>query len=72
MQDVGDVAVDEDIAGLEAEEGSLRDAGVTAADPKDGRVLSLCALGEEVGVLVGDGLGPGGVAVQVGLEFVVV
>jgi hypothetical protein len=31
--DVGDVAVDEDVAGLEAEDGGFGDAGVGAADP---------------------------------------
>ena len=31
--DIGDVAVDEDVAGLEAEEGGFGDAGVGAADP---------------------------------------
>jgi hypothetical protein len=31
--DVGDVAVDEDVTGLETEEGGFGDAGVGAADP---------------------------------------
>jgi hypothetical protein len=31
--DVGDVAVDEDVAGLQAQEGGFGDAGVGAADP---------------------------------------
>ena len=32
-QDVGDVAVDEDVAGVEAEDGGLRAARVGASDP---------------------------------------
>lgn len=39
-EDVGDVAVDEDVAGLEAEHGGFGDAGVGAADPEDLGVLA--------------------------------
>ena len=57
-QDVGDVAVDEDVAGFEAEDGGFRDAGVGAADPEDLRLLAGSEGGEEVGLVVGCCLGP--------------
>lgn len=37
---VGDVAVHEDVAGFEAEDGRFGDAGVGAADPEDLGVLA--------------------------------
>jgi len=64
VDDVGDVAVGEDVAGLEAEDGGLRDAGVGAADPEDLGRLALTAFGKEVGVFLGRLLGP----TLVGLE----
>ena len=67
-EDVGDVAVDEDVAGPEAEEGGLGDAGVGAAEPEDLRVLAAGEGGEEVRQLVGDGLGPVFVLVEAGLD----
>ncbi len=57
-QDVGDVAVDEDVARLEAEDGGFGDAGVGAADPEDLGGLALGEGGEEVGFGLGEGLGP--------------
>ena len=57
-QHVGDVAVDEDVAGPEAEDGGLGDAGVRAADPEDLGLLAGGEGGEEVGVVGGGGLGP--------------
>jgi len=59
VQDVGDVAVHEDIAGLEAQERGFGDAGVGAADPEDLRGLALCEGGEEGGVVGGGSAGPG-------------
>ena len=50
MEDIGDVAVHEDIARFEAEEGSLRAARVGAADPKDLGALALSQPWEEVRV----------------------
>ena len=40
VEDVGDVAMHEDVAGLEAEDGGLWAAGVGAADPEDLRALA--------------------------------
>lgn len=57
-EDVGDVAVDEDVAGLHAEDGGFGDAGVGAADPEDLRLLALGEGGEEVGVGGGGRFGP--------------
>ena len=64
VQDVGDVAVDEDVAGLEAEDGGFGDAGVGAADPEDLGVLAVGEGGEEVWVFRGGFLGPGFVLVE--------
>ena len=58
---VGDVAVDEDVTGLEAEDGGFGDAGVGAAEPEDGGVLGLSEGGEEGGVDGGGVVRPGGV-----------
>ncbi len=55
---VGDVAVHEDVARLEAQEGGFGDAGVGAAEPEDGGVLAFREGGEEVRVVGGGGLGP--------------
>ena len=55
---VGDVAVHEDVARLEAEHGGFGDARVGAAEPEDGWVLAGGEGGEEVGVVVGGCLGP--------------
>lgn len=50
--DVGDVAVDEDITGLHAEDGGLGAARVGATDPEDLGRLAAGQLGEELGVLM--------------------
>lgn len=57
-QDVGDVAVHEDVAGIEAEDHGLGDAGVGAAEPEDLGLLACGEGGEEAGVVGGGGLGP--------------
>ena len=49
--DVGDVAVDEDVTRLGGEEGGFGAAAVGAAEPEGGGGLALGAFGEEVGVL---------------------
>ena len=49
-EDVGDVAVHEDVAGFEAEDGRFGDAAVGAAEPEDLRVLACGEGGEEGGV----------------------
>jgi len=67
-QDVCDVAMDEDIAGLEAEDGCFGDAGVGAADPEDFGRLAFGEGGEEVGVFFGDGGGPGFVGLEDGFD----
>ena len=59
--DVGDVAVDEDVTGLQAEDRRLGDAGVGAAQPEDRGRLSGRERWEEGGVLVRFVGGPGGV-----------
>lgn len=65
---VGDVAVDEHVARLQAQDGGLGDAGVGAADPEDLRGLRVGEAAEEVGILAGRGLTPGFVAAEGGLE----
>lgn len=67
-QDVGDVAVHEDVARVEAEEGGLGDAGVGAAEPEDLRLLALREGGEEVGLGLGGRLGPFLVVLEGDLE----
>ena len=49
VEDIGDIAVDEDVTGLEAEDGGFRDAGVGAADPEDFGRLALGEFGQQVG-----------------------
>lgn len=66
VDDVGDVAVHEDVAGLEAQDGRLRAARVRAADPQD---LRLLADGEGWELLAVAGR-PFLVLEQSGLEFV--
>jgi len=58
VDDVGDVAVGEDITRFQAEEGGFGGAGVGAAEPEDLGGLAFGAGGEEVGVLLGGGGGP--------------
>lgn len=58
MQDIGNVAMHEDIARDPAEDGGLGHATVGTADPEDGRGLALGVLFQEVRVLVGMGIGP--------------
>lgn len=58
VQDVGDVTVDKDIAGLQAQDGGLGAARVGAADPEDLGALADREAGEEVGLLTGGFGGP--------------
>jgi len=67
-QDVCNIAVDEDIAGFEAEDCCFGDAGVGAADPEDFGGLAFGESGEEVGVVLGDGGGPGFVGLEDGFD----
>ena len=55
---VGDVAVHEDITGLETQNGGLGDAGVRAAEPENGWMLAGCEGGEEIGMVVGGCISP--------------
>lgn len=48
--DVGNVAVNEDFAGLDAAEGGFGAARVRAAEPEEGRRLAFGEGGEKVGV----------------------
>lgn len=64
MEDIGDVAVHEDIARFEAEEGGLRAAGVGAAEPEDRRALALGQLFEELRVFGGGILSPSSVGLK--------
>lgn len=66
VDDVGDVAVREDVARLAAEDGGLGDTRVGAAQPEDGRRLAFGALVQELGVILLDIGGP----LPVGLEGV--
>ena len=61
---VGDVAVHEDFAGLEVEDGGFGDPRVGAAEPEDLRLLAGTEGGEEAWVRGGGAGGPGGVAVE--------
>lgn len=60
--------MDKHVARLQAQDGSLGDAGVGAADPEDLRGLRAGKAVEEVGILAGRGLAPGLVAAKGGLE----
>jgi hypothetical protein len=62
--DVGDVAMAEDLAGLEAQDGGLRAAGVGTADPEDLRCLPFPEAFEEGWVGFGEGAAPGAVVVE--------
>lgn len=62
--EVGDVAVDEGLAGLEAGDLLGGDARVAAADPEILGVLALSEGGEEAGILLGLLGGPGAVVVE--------
>ena len=50
-QHVGDVAVHEDVAWLQAQDGGFRDPAVGAADPEDLRRLAFAQLGHQVWVV---------------------
>lgn len=71
VDDVGDVAQDEDLAGLLVQHGGLGDARVAAADPQDVGGLALGAVLEELGVFGGDVAGPDLVGLERGLEGVI-
>ena len=58
VQDIGDVAVNEDISRLEAEDGSFGDARVGAANPEDLGGLAFGESGEEVRAFGGGFLRP--------------
>ena len=59
VQDIGDVAMNEDISRLEAEDRRFGNAGVGAANPEDLGGLAFCEGGKERGVFGGGFLGPG-------------
>jgi hypothetical protein len=71
VDNVGDVAQDEDLTGLLAQDGGLGDARVAAADPQDVGRLALCAVLEELGVFGGDVLGPDLVGLEGSVQSVV-
>lgn len=70
MQDVGDVAVHEDVAGLEARDGRFGHARVGAAEPEDLGRLALGEGGEEGGRVLLRLRVPGFVAGEEALERV--
>jgi hypothetical protein len=70
VDDVGDVAQHEDLAGLLAQHRGLGDARVAAANPQDVGRLALGAVLEEFGVLGGDVRGPNLVGLEGGCELV--
>lgn len=51
VQDIRNVAVNEDVTGLEAQHRGFRASRVGAAEPEDLRLLAGCKGREEVGVL---------------------
>ena len=71
VDNVGDVAQDEDLTRLLAQDSGLGDARVAAADPQDVGRLALGAVLEELGVFGGDVLGPNLVGLERGGESVV-
>jgi hypothetical protein len=70
VDDVGDVAQHEDLAGLLAQHGGLGDARVATANPQDVGRLALGAVLEELGVFGGDVRGPDLVGLEGGGELV--
>jgi hypothetical protein len=70
VDDIGDVAQHEDLAGLLAQHGGLGDARVAAANPQDVGRLALGAVLEELGVFGGDVRGPDLVGLEGGGELV--
>jgi hypothetical protein len=62
--DVGDVTVAEDLAGLEAENSGFGAAGVGAADPEDLGRLPFAEAFEEGWIGFGEGAAPGAVVVE--------
>lgn len=70
IDDIGDVAVGEDIAGLEAKDGGLWDTRVGATNPQDGRCLAFGGFGEEVLLFLCRLIGPLLVALQTCCEGV--
>lgn len=62
--DVRDVAVDEYLAGLEADDLIGGDAAVGAADPEDLGPLPLGQVVEEIGVFLEHALGPGAIVLE--------
>lgn len=71
VDNVGDVAQDEDLARLLVQDSGLGDTRVAAADPQDVGRLALGAVLEELGVFGGDVLGPNLVGLKRGGETVV-
>lgn len=71
VDNVGDVAQDEDLTGLLTQDGGLGDTRVAAADPQDVGRLALGAVLEELGVFGGNVLGPNLVGLERGGESVV-
>jgi len=71
VDNVGDVAQDEDLTGLLAQDSGLGDTRVAAADPQDVGRLALGAVLEELGVFGGDILGPNLVGLEGGVQSVV-
>lgn len=69
-EDVGDVAVHEDVAWLGVQQGCLWAAGVGAAEPEEGGRLPFGAAGEEVRVFLGGFGGEGFVLREEGVEGV--
>jgi hypothetical protein len=63
-QDVGDVAVAEDLAGFQAQDRGLGAARVGAADPEDLRGLAFAQGLEEFGLGLGERAAPGRVVVE--------
>ena len=57
-QDVGDVAVDEDVAGVQSENGGLRAARVGTSDPQDLGGLAFTETFEESGISFSNGSAP--------------
>lgn len=61
---VGDVAVDENVARVEAQDGCFRAARVGTSNPQDLRGLAFAEAFEERWIFLGDGATPFGVGVE--------
>ena len=71
IYDIGNIAVREDVAWLQTEDGGLGFASIRTSEPKDLRCLSLRKAWKELGVVLGCVCGPFLVVLEAQFECVV-